>query len=62
MLLPPEQSRDEAMCDLLNHEETMLPNLTNLCPISWPDVQVVLDLEKSKMQLRAVSVKSFPAR
>ena len=62
MLLPPEQSRDEAMYDLLNHEETMLPNLPNLCPISWPDVQVVLDLEKSKMQLRAVSVKSFPAR
>ena len=45
MLLPPEQSRDEAMYDLLNHEETMLPNLSNLCPISWPDVQVVLDLE-----------------
>jgi len=40
MLLPPEQSRDEAMYDLLNHEETMLPNLSNLCPISWPDVQV----------------------
>ena len=62
MLLPPEQSRDEAMFDLLNHEETMLPNLSNLCPISWPDVQVVIDFETNMMQLRTDSVKCLLAR
>ena len=40
MLLPPEQSRDRAMLELLNHQETMLPHLPQLCPMSWPDMQV----------------------
>ena len=40
MLLPPEQSRDREMLELLNHEETMLPHLPALCPMSWPDMQV----------------------
>jgi len=40
MLLPPEQSRDRAMFDLFNHEETMLPNLPSLCRMSWSDMQL----------------------
>merc|ERR1719430_1814245 len=40
MLLPPEQSRDREMLELLNHEETMLPHLPALCPMSWPDMQL----------------------
>ena len=44
MLLPPEQSRDREMLDLLNHEETMLPHLPSLCPMSWPDMQVIIKL------------------
>ena len=39
MLLPPEQSRDRAMLELLNHQETMLPHICgSLWGSEWENV------------------------
>jgi RimJ/RimL family protein N-acetyltransferase len=46
-LLPPAESRDEQCHKLFNDENTMLPYLSILCPMTWEDMKKRRQLHRS---------------